>query len=86
MCEVIIDEHAFKHGVDELDIRHAWECFVRKQYRGAPNEGEIVLVGYDRKGRLLELVAAERPFGLIIFHAMRPPTRKVLSELKMTRR
>lgn len=86
MSEVIIDEHAFKHGVSESDIEHAWEFFARKQYRGAPNEGEIVLVGYDRKGRFVELVAAERSFGIIIFHAMRPPTHKVLHELKMMRR
>ena len=86
MDSLIIHPHAFKHGVSESDIKHAWKCFARKQYRGSPNEGEIVLVGCDQKGCFIELEAAERSFGVIIFHAMRPPTRKVLIELKMVRR
>lgn len=83
MLEVFIEEHALKHGVSQKDIEHAWACFARKQYRGAPKEGEIVLVGYDRKGRLVEIVAAERKFGIVIFHAMRPPTHNVLRELRI---
>lgn len=84
--EPIIATHAFKHGLNQKEIEFAWENFLRKQYRGAPSEGEIVVVGYDQKGRLIELVAAERSFGLIIFHAMRPPTLKVLEELGLIRR
>ena len=81
MDEVVIVEHALKHGVSPEDIEYAWEHFHKKQYRGAPNEGEIVLVGPDRKGRALQIVAAERDCGAVIFHAMRPPTHKVLAEL-----
>ena len=86
MDELVIHPHAFKHGLSESDIRHAWEHFARKQYRGSPNEGEIVLVGCDQRGRFVELVAAERSSAIVVFHAMRPPTRKVLIELKMVRR
>ncbi|MBR2835638.1 MAG: hypothetical protein IKE43_08035 [Coriobacteriales bacterium] len=81
MGDVIIAEHALKHGIDESDIRYAWDNFLRKQYRGSPNEGEIIVVGYDRKGEFIELVAAERVFGTVIFHALKPPTTKVLQEL-----
>lgn len=84
--DVIIVEHAFKHGLSASDISHAWDNFIRMQHRGAPHEGEIILVGYDKSGHLIELVAAERPFGIVIFHAMRPPTRNMLIELGMTRR
>ena len=45
MDELIIDEHALKHGVSPEDIACAWGNFVRKQYRGAPDEGEVVAVG-----------------------------------------
>lgn len=85
MDDVIIAEHAFKHGLSADDIVYAWQNFVRKQYRGAPNEGEIVVVGYDRKGRFIEVVAAERSFGVIIYHAMEPPTTKVLVELGLAK-
>ena len=86
MDEVIIAEHAFKHGIAEEDIVYAWENFVRKQYRGTPNEGQVVVVGYDRSGRFIELVAAERACGMIIYHAMEPPTLNVLVELGLVRR
>lgn len=86
MDDVIIAEHAFKHGISQEDIVYAWENFVRKQYRGAPHEGEVVVVGYDRAGRFIEIVAATRPFGTVIYHAMEPPTRNVLIELGLARR
>ncbi len=86
MGEIIIVEHALKHGASPEDIAYAWEHFHKKQHRGAPNEGEIVVVGPDRSGRPMQLVAAEREYGTIIFHAMRPPTRKILQELGLERR
>ena len=86
MDEPILAEHALKHGFSEEGILQAWDNFVRKQYRGAPNEGEVVVVGADLQGRLIEIVAAERPFGTIVRHAMEPPTRNVLKELGMLRR
>ena len=86
MNEVIIVEHAFKHGLNAEEIAYAWEHFVRKQYRGAPNEGEVVVVGCDRRGRFIEVVAAERSFGTVIYHAMEPPSANVLAELGMIRR
>lgn len=85
MKEIIIDEHALKHGVDPNDVEYAWNNFFAKIYRGAPNEGEIVAVGCDRAGRLIEMVGAERTFGVVVFHAMTPPTRNVLRELGMDR-
>jgi hypothetical protein len=83
MYDVVIAEHALKHGLDPDDIEYAWFNYCARRYRGAPNEGEVVAVGYDRAGRMIELVAALRPFGTVIFHAMRPPTRKVLAELDL---
>ena len=79
--DVIVDEHAFKHGLSEDDIRYAWDNYVRKQHRGSPNEGTAVAVGYDMRGRLIQIVAVDRPLGVLIYHAMTPPTRNVLFEL-----
>mgnify|MGYP004475551607 CR=1 FL=1 len=86
MDELIIDEHALKHGLTAEEISYAWNNFLKKQYRGAPNEGEIVAIGYDRKGRAIEIIAADRAFGVVVFHAMEPPTAKVLIELGLARR
>lgn len=58
MEDVFIVEHAFKHGVSPSDIEHAWRNFVRKQHRGVPHEGEVVMIGPDTKGRLMQIVAA----------------------------
>ena len=86
MNDPIVEEHAFKHGLNEKEILYAWEHFLAKQYRGAPNEGEIVVVGYDRKGKLIQMVAMEKSRGILIYHAMTPPTAKVLAELGLAKR
>ena len=85
MEELIIDEHALKHGLDPEDIEHAWREYVAKSYRGAPNEGEVIAVGCDRRGRFVEMVGAERPHATIVFHTITPPTRNALRELGMER-
>lgn len=86
MGEVVVDEHAFKHGLEEEDIRYAWEHFVRLQHRGSPNEGQAVAIGCDQKGRLIQMVAVEKSFGVLIYHAMTPPTASALFELGLARR
>lgn len=84
--ELIIATHALKHGIGPEEIEYAWNNFLRRQYRGAPQEGEIIAVGMGRSGQLIELVAEERPFGIVVFHAMHPPTNNMLSELGLARR
>lgn len=83
---LIIDEHALKHGVSADDIGWAWEHFFAKRYRGAPREGEIVLAGFDHEGREVEIVAAIRSFGTVIFHANRPLSASVRRELEIDKR
>ncbi len=86
MNELVIAEHALKHGLSEEDIVYAWENFVRKRYRGAPREGEVIAVGYDKQGRFIEMVGLERGDDIIIYHAMQPPTTNALIELDLVRR
>ena len=81
MNEPYIDEHAFKHGLNADDIEQAWGNYVAMQFRGAPNEGEVVTVGFDARGRLVQMVAVQKPYGTLIVHAMTPPTDNVLREL-----
>ena len=86
MEEPVIAGHALKHDIQSEDIEYAWNNYVAKQYRGSPREGEVVAVGYDWQGRLIELVAAQREFGLVIYHAIEPPTTGVLRELGFGKR
>ena len=81
MNEPIIDEHALKHGLSPDDIAYAWLNFAAKVYRGAPNEGEAIALGYDRAGRPIEMVGIERAFWTVVFHAISPPTKNALREL-----
>ena len=75
-----------KHGLEADDIAFAREHFIAKQYRGAPDEGEVVAVGVDTRGKLVQMVAVEKPYGRLIIHAMEPPTMGVLEELGLGRR
>ena len=86
MEEVVVAEHAFKHGMGVEDIEYAWEHFVRRQCRGAPNEGQVAVVGYDREGRLVQLVAYRTETCVVIFHAMAPPTKKLMAEVGLVGR
>lgn len=81
MGEVVIAEHALKHGLTAAEIAFAWRNFIGMQFRGAPREGEIVVVACTQTGEIVELVAAESNNGVVIFHAMKPPTERVLREL-----
>lgn len=84
--ELVIATHALKHGIGPEEIEYARNNFLRRQYRGVPQEGEIIAIGMGCSGQLIELVAAERPSCIVIFHAMQPPTNNMLSELGLIRR
>ena len=55
----------------------------KKQYRGAPNDGQIVLLGYDSKGNIIEIIAVQKTSAIVIYHAMTPPSKSVLRELDL---
>ncbi len=85
MKNVYVHPHALKHGLTENDIRFAWEHFVRKQHRKSPEEDKILTVGYDMLGRLIQMVGRDADQGILVYHAMTPPTKNVLKELRLTR-
>lgn len=79
LFRVVVDAHAFKHGLSEEDIRYAWDNAVDMK----PRDGKYrVAIGFDRHGREVELVACLRSdMTMQIFHAMTPATRNVKREL-----
>lgn len=86
MVEVYVDEHAFKHGISYVEIVHAWNNLVAIRHRGSPCEGEIIAIGLSLTGDAIELVTSMKQQGVLIYHAMKPPTEKALRELGYVRR
>ena len=86
MLRVIVHPHALKHGLTEKDIRHAWKHFVRRRHRESPRNDQIVAIGHDGEGRAIQMLAVAKPFGVLLYHALTPPTNNVLAELGMSRR
>jgi uncharacterized DUF497 family protein len=71
---VDLSASARKHGVDDEDIVHAWEKairYVEYEYQG---EERLLVMGADRHGRMLELVAvpADEPTRIIHADRLRP--------------
>ena len=62
---------ARKHGVDTDDIEHAWENAVRLVEYEYEGESRLLVIGPDRSGALLELVAVPGDGPTRIIHADR---------------
>ena len=82
MQEIYIHPHALKHGLNEEDIKCAWENFVAKTKRLMPKDDQIVCVGFcPNYSNAIQMVAVENENGIMIYHAKTPPQTSVLKEL-----
>jgi hypothetical protein len=60
---------AHKDGATDADIRHVLEHAI---YAGEPNDQQVLYLGPDASGNLLEVVVAVRDDGTeVVVHAMR---------------
>lgn len=66
-----VTESAFKHGVDESDILHAFRNAVRLIELEQYGEERLLVIGPDRSGNWLELVAVPANVADRIIHADR---------------
>ena len=66
-----VTESAFKHGVAEADILHAYANAVRLVEIEQHGEDRLVVIGPDRAGNWLELVAVPADEADRIIHADR---------------
>lgn len=66
------------------DVRKAWEECLVSAVR-IPGVREM-RPGFDRQGRLLEMIGALTEEGWLVFNAMTPPSKKSLSEIRRARR
>ena len=83
---VQVAESSFRHGVSEVDIRHAQNQAIRIfEYFDESDRQRILVVGPDRSGNLLELIATIcSDQTMRIFHAMklRPKFEVLITERK----
>jgi hypothetical protein len=89
MMELIsIHPNAYKHGLTDEEIGHAWRNAFEWVRRDRTDGGiDYALVGIDQRGRLVELVARKcSEDGYIVFHALTPPTKRMLAELGLDAR
>ena len=79
MLEIIVHEHALKHGLCESDIKYAWNNFAKRQPRGKDYE---VAIGFTSKGAEVGMVAAKLENGdVLIIHAKSPAISSIKKEL-----
>lgn len=84
MNDVIVHPHSLKHGLTEAEVAYAWNNFARRRLRG---NDYWVAIGFDYRGREVELVAAILADGSpLVFHAKTPATKKFKKELGYARR
>ena len=62
---------ALKHGIATEDIEHAWSNAMRLVEYDYQGEERLLVIGPDRHGRLLELVAVPADQPTRIIHADR---------------
>lgn len=70
--------------IDDADVICAWDGFAEGVVRDI---GERELrVGFDSKGRELEMVGVLAGGGWLVYHAMTPPSNKTRAEIRKARR
>jgi hypothetical protein len=68
--------------IEDSDVIAAWSNCIRSAQRAGSAFSDTVAVGFDGKGRLIEMIAVLRPDGFwLVYHAFTPPTQRVLKEL-----
>lgn len=66
------------------DIAHAWGNRIASGNRLLIDLNQIVAVGFDSRGRMVEMVAVIDSNGeTLVFHAMTPPSTKTLKEVNL---
>lgn len=71
-------------NLSEADVLSAWSNAIAIVRRETAEADFYVAVGFDANSRPIEMVAVKEDDGsMLIFHAMTPPTKKTLRELRV---
>ena len=74
------------HGPACEDVVSAWESVQDYTTRESFTGDRMVVVGYDTKARVCEVIGLHKPYGWLLIHAMTPPTDKTRREIAEGRR
>lgn len=88
MGQVIVDPrvHQRHPEIGDEDAIAAWNGAICCAPRLQRSFSEYAAVGFDRRGRFIEVIATRTIGGdWLIYHAMTPPTKKMLRELGIER-
>ena len=84
--EVLPRVHERHPQLTDEDVRTAWESAILSAPRIGRDRDEYVALGFDAKGRLVEMAAVRMSVSRwVIFHATTPPSEKTLRELGVER-
>lgn len=75
--------------LSERDVRRAWSnaFLVQERIEGGLPCATLVALGADGHGRVIEMVAVMLKDGTtLIYHAMTPPSKRMLKELRGSQR
>lgn len=87
-----MEEYITVHGrimrrhpeISPQDVGTAWGNRIATAQRRGKHADELVAVGFDAQGRMLEMVAVVQEDGVVlVFHAMTPPSAKTLKETNL---
>jgi len=71
--------------IENEDVLAAWDTCYSSARRSDSAFDDYVVIGSDKKGRLLQLIAVlESDGSWLVYHAFTPPTDRVLKELGLT--
>ena len=87
MYEVVVLARALKHGLTEEQILQAWRNHIGSVLWIDRSDGRVdcKTVGFSDSGIAIELVARCTETGFTIYHAMTPPTKRMIKELRLRR-
>lgn len=83
----VLDRVPERHPeLSKEDVEVAWECAAAHMPRIDARPFEYIAVGFDARGRAIEMLGRRNDAGdWIVYHAFTPPTRKALRELGLRR-
>ena len=82
--EVHVRIHERHPEILDEDVRTAWNNAFLSRPRLDGSTDRQMAIGQDAKGRLLEMLAQRiDPSTWLVYHAMTPPSNKVLKELRV---
>lgn len=71
MIEIVLHEHALKHGFTREEIEFAWKGFICQRHRRTPHSDQVVAVGVTQEGVMVEMVAIEKADEVLVYHVLR---------------